>query len=137
MQSDCALSSVKPFTFYARDNAKELEKRFGIGTHADFGNRQIEVSDANSTKGAISFSIAKGMTFQDVAEFLGQHVHKIVRLQSFSESERLAPLKEFELTCNGIRQALQELGALALGVTIREYEITEKGQQFILHPVAP
>lgn len=136
LQSEFAQSSVKPFTFYALDNAKELEVKFASDSHAGAGSRQIEVSDANSTKGAISFSIAKGMTFHYVAEFLGHHVHKNVRLQGFSEGERLAHLKEIQLTYNGIREALGELGALALGITIREYEVTEKGQQFILQPVA-
>ena len=72
------------------------------------------------------------MTFQNVAELLGRHMCKNVRLHGFSEIERLAPLKEQQLRYDDIREALGELGALAVGVTIREYEIIEEGQQLIL-----
>jgi hypothetical protein len=134
--SEFAKSKVKPFTFYASDNARELEERFGDEPNSSVRKRRIEILDQNSTKGFISFTVAKGMTFQDVAEFLGRHVRKDVRLEGFSESERFAPLKELQLTCKNIREALDELGALALGVAIRDYEVLEKGQQFIHRPVS-
>jgi hypothetical protein len=96
----------------------------------------LRLIPAASPKGSISFAVVKGMTFQDVAELLGRHVGKNVRLHDFSQNERLAPLKEQHLTCENIREALSELGALAVGVTIREYEIIEKGQQVILQRLA-
>jgi hypothetical protein len=84
----------------------------------------------------ISFAVPEGMTFRDVAGLLGRHVRRNVVLQGFSENELSAPLKQHELACRDIREALHELGALALALPIREYQVVEEAQRIILKAVA-
>ena len=81
------------------------------------------VAVAPTAPDATAFSIGHGWTFSSTAEALAKIDNSVVKFVGFSEAELNARIREQQLNVTSVADALQALGQLSAGPSIRDYSV--------------